>query len=78
MQLFQTEMQDFRIFKLSHSLIMQHIALSTKSSHDDDVRRVIATSATKTSETKTYPLSYYAKAGLSGGLCCTVTHGALW
>ena len=35
--------------------------------------KVVATSAGKK-----YDLAYYLKGALAGGICCSVTHGALW
>lgn len=38
-------------------------------------KSVIATSA---AGDKKYDLGYYVKGALAGGICCAVTHGALW
>jgi hypothetical protein len=31
-----------------------------------------------TSSNTSYDLSYYVKGALAGGICCAITHGALW
>ncbi len=31
-----------------------------------------------TSSDKKYDLNYFLKGALAGGICCAVTHGALW
>ena len=51
------------------SLMMPASAVSSLMSS----KRVLATSA----EEKKYDLNYYVKGALAGGICCSVTHGAL-
>lgn len=37
-------------------------------------KTILATSAGE----KTYDINYYVKGALAGGICCAITHGALW
>lgn len=60
-------MQGFRALSLPQSAYMQ--GMSKKSD-----RKVLATSA---HGAKVYDLNYYLKGALAGGICCSITHGAL-
>ena len=60
-------MQGFRALSLPQSVYMQ--GLSKKSD-----RKVLATSAHGAT---VYDLNYYLKGALAGGICCSITHGAL-
>lgn len=55
---------------LPKNVIVNHLAMSKTIEN----KRVVATSAKKTN----YDLDYYTKAALAGGICCAITHGALW
>jgi hypothetical protein len=35
-------------------------------------------SVVATSSNKTYDMTHYIKGALAGGICCAITHGALW
>lgn len=64
-------MDSYQSLMLPQSVLVQKL-----SSMQQESRRsqgILATSA-KT----TYDLSYYVKGALAGGICCAVTHGALW
>ena len=61
-------MQGFRSL-----MVPQNVALEAMSQKVQNPR-VMATSA---GETK-YDVNYYTKAALAGGICCGITHGALW
>lgn len=54
-------------------MVPQNVALEAMSQKVQNPR-VMATSA---GETK-YDINYYTKAALAGGICCGITHGALW
>jgi hypothetical protein len=64
-------MEGFRTLSLPQSVIFNHLAMSKSMKQADS--RVVATSAKKE-----YDLGYYTKAALAGGICCSITHGALW
>jgi hypothetical protein len=61
-------MQGFRTLMVPQNVVFNHLAASQPSN------KVMATSA---KETK-YDVAYYTKAALAGGICCGITHGALW
>lgn len=58
------------------SLMMPTSSLTHSLSLSSSPSRILATSASSSSETK-YDLMYYLKGALAGGICCSVTHGAL-
>ena len=64
-------MEGFRTLMLPQNAVMQQLALSKKMPSMEN--RVVATSSKKV-----YDLNYYVKAALAGGICCGITHGALW
>jgi hypothetical protein len=60
-------MEGFKSLMLPKTLIAQKLASMKNDS------KVVATSGTTT-----YDLNYYLKGALAGGICCAITHGALW
>jgi len=76
--------KQLRIYEAKIKLIMQGYKslmmpfgnkpnFSRAKCEDSSRRSVLATSAEKK-----YDLAYYLKGALAGGICCSVTHGALW
>jgi hypothetical protein len=67
-------MDGFRTFMLPQNVVMNNISMSKKVQQlNSQKSRVMATSAAHTN----YDLNYYVKAALAGGICCSITHGAL-
>jgi hypothetical protein len=58
-------MEGYKVFTLPHALIKEKVASASP--------QILATSG-KTS----YDVSYYVKGALAGGICCAISHGALW
>jgi hypothetical protein len=55
------------------SLSMPQKAMYSKLGINAD-NKIVATSAAASK----YDLNYYLKGALAGGICCSITHGALW
>ncbi|RYG65148.1 hypothetical protein EON64_12525 [archaeon] len=63
-------MQGFRSLMVPQAVFQQK--LMTSSAVAD--KKILATSSGE----KVYDLNYYIKGALAGGICCSITHGALW
>lgn len=59
-------MEGFRTFMLPKEVLQKKMQGN---------KTVLATSA---HGEKVYDLAYYIKGALAGGICCGITHGALW
>lgn len=67
--LLEIEMEGFQTLMLPKNVVVNHISQRVA-----EKRGIIATSAAGTK----YDIMYYTKAALAGGICCAITHGALW
>jgi hypothetical protein len=59
-------MHGFQSLMMPKSVIAQRVNQPSQSN-------IVATSSGKV-----YDLNYYLKGALAGGICCSITHGALW
>lgn len=53
--------------------MLPKVAVAQKLASMKNDNKIIATSGNTT-----YDLNYYLKGALAGGICCAITHGALW
>jgi hypothetical protein len=56
--------------KMQSLILPKHLILQRMSAQNSGI--------VATSSEKKYDLNYYLKGALAGGICCAVTHGALW
>jgi solute carrier family 25 phosphate transporter 3 len=69
-------MQGFRSLTLNQSMMMEAVKHNTSNKLFSE-KKILATSAAAGHDEKKYDLMYYLKGALAGGICCSITHGAL-